>query len=263
MKASDKPRYGSWVAPRLIVRCAILTLLFGEAAVALCLFAPDLTALIAIVTVPAVLFAGCTVYFLNAKRLFAPGGGDIQNRVLDLLVDRIDWNGEGSALDIGCGSGALAVKLARRYPQARITGLDFWGAAWAYGKAQCERNAALEGVGSQTEFMQGSAFSLPFADGAFDLVVSNMTFHEVKGVTDKRGLVREALRVLRPGGAFVFQDLFLLRSYFGTPDELLAAAKAAGAGEVHFEPTHTAPFIPKALKLPFMLGAMGVLRGKK
>lgn len=263
MKETKQPQYGSWVAPRLIVQCAIMAVLFGSACAALGLYAPGQTALLILAAVPAAFFAVCTAYFLWARHAFSPGGGDIQNKVLDLLVDRIEWDGEGRALDIGCGSGALAVKLARRYPRARITGLDFWGAEWAYGKAQCERNAALEGVGGQTDFVQGSASALPFADELYDLVISNMTFHEVKDVKDKTASIREALRVLKPGGAFVFQDLFLLKSRFGTPEELVAAANAAGAAHAAFTPTHTAPFLPQALKLPFMLGAMGMLRGIK
>ena len=263
MPKPNTPQYGSWVSPRLIAMSAILTIIFGDACVVLSLSAPNLPALILLLTLPAVFFAVCAVYFLYAKRLFSPGGRDIQNKVLDLLIGHIHWDGEGKALDIGCGSGALAVKLAKRYPHASIAGLDSWGAKWGYAQAQCEHNAALEGVDSRTIFVHGSADALPFADDTFDLVVSNMTFHEVKARKSKTGLLTEALRVLKPGGRFVLQDLFLLKRCFGTPEELTAALKVAGAKEARFKATHTAPFIPKALKLPFMLGAMGVLWGEK
>ena len=263
MNTASKPQYGNWVAPRMIRACvilaAILLMIEGE----LWIFADGQIALKIIIAVLAVFFIACVVYFRYARRLFSPEGGDIQSKVLDLLVSRIEWDGEGKALDIGCGSGALAVKIAKQYPQAQITGLDYWGKDWGYAKAQCERNAALEGVETRTDFTQGSADALPFADDTFDLAVSNMTFHEVKVSKNKIDLIKEALRVLKPGGTFVFQDLFGLKSYFGTPDELTAAVQAMGVQEVHFENTSTAPFIPKALKLPFMLGTAGVLKGRK
>ena len=263
MKTNNQPQYGNWVPPRMIRACtvlaAILLIVEGE----LWIFTDGQAALKIIIALLALFFIACVVYFRCARRLFSPEGGDIQNKVLDLLVSRIEWDGQGRALDIGCGSGALAVKIAKQYPQARITGLDYWGRDWGYAKAQCERNAALEGVETQTDFTQGSADALPFADDTFDLAVSNMTFHEVKTTKNKIDLIKEALRVLKPGGTFVFQDLFLLKSYFGAPDELTAAVQAMGVQEVHFENTSTAPFIPTALKLPFMLGAMGVLWGVK
>ena len=52
-------------------------------------------------------------------------------------------------------------------------------------------------------FQKASASKLPFADESFDVVVSNLTFHEVKDVKDKREVVREALRVVKKGGIFV------------------------------------------------------------
>jgi 16S rRNA G1207 methylase RsmC len=41
--------------------------------------------------------------FAEQKWLFSSKGGDIQNKVLDLLMSHIDWDGHGRALDIGCG----------------------------------------------------------------------------------------------------------------------------------------------------------------
>ncbi|MBN1778510.1 MAG: methyltransferase domain-containing protein [Clostridiales bacterium] len=263
MKTTQKPQYGNWVAPRLIRASAILALLFIAAEVAVDLFAHELAALRIILAVPALFFAVCFIYFCYARRLFSPEGGDIQSKVLDTLVAHIGWDGVGAALDIGCGSGALVMKLAEKFPQAQLTGLDYWGADWSYAKAQCERNAEIMGVKDRTGFVQGTASELPFEDGAFDLVVSNMTFHEVKDTKHKPDLIREALRVLKPGGKFAFQDLFLLKTYYGTPDELTAAVKAMGAKEVHFEITSTEPYVTHALKLPFMLGTAGVLWGER
>jgi ubiquinone/menaquinone biosynthesis C-methylase UbiE len=263
MKPANQPEYGNWVSKRLIAMSAAAAAVLCAADAAFWLFIGGLLALKIAAAVAAAFFIVCAAYFAYARRLFSPAGEDIQRKVLDVLISHIHWNGKGKALDIGCGSGALAVRIAKRYPRAAVTGLDYWGAQWSYGKAQCETNAALEGVNGRTEFIRGSASKLPFADGSFDLVVSNLTFHEVKDSKNKLDVVREALRVVKPDGKFVFQDLFMLKSVYGTPDALVAAVKAAGAREAHFEITSTAPFIPRALKLPFMLGAAGVLRGVK
>ena len=55
-----------------------------------------------------------------ARHLFAAEGGDLQGRVLDLVLEQLNWNGEGQALDIGCGNGALVVKLAANTQMPRL-----------------------------------------------------------------------------------------------------------------------------------------------
>jgi SAM-dependent methyltransferase len=205
----------------------------------------------------------CIVYFQRAKWWFATEGGDIQTKVLELLISRIAWDGNGRALDIGCGSGALTIKLAKKYNEANITGIDYWGRGWDYCQKQCEENARIEDVVDRTEFRRASASKLPFPDNTFDLVVSNLTFHEVKDSETKLDAIKEALRVVKKGGKFVLQDLFLIKRYYGTPDELTVAVKAMGAKEARFVDTSTASFIPKALKLPFMIGTLGLIYGEK
>jgi hypothetical protein len=57
----------------------------------------------------------------------------------------------------------------------------------------CERNASIEGVGERVAFRKASVSKLPFDDGAFDAVVSNLTFREVRDTADKRAVIKEAL----------------------------------------------------------------------
>jgi SAM-dependent methyltransferase len=104
---------------------------------------------------------------------------------------------------------------------------------------------------------------LPFDAEAFDVVISNLVFHEVRDVRDKRKLVKEALRVVKKGGWFVFQDLFLWKQVYGESAELLKEVKSWGIETVELVDTSDSDFIPKALKLPFMLGTVGILYGKK
>jgi ubiquinone/menaquinone biosynthesis C-methylase UbiE len=178
-------------------------------------------------------------------------------------VSNLEWEGGGNALDIGCGNGALTNLLAKKFPLIHVVGVDSWGKNWGYSQNACERNAEIEGVRDRVEFRNASAASLPFPDEAFDIVVSNLTFHEVKDAPDKRALLKEALRVLRKGGTFVLQDLFLFKAVYGDVDDLTRWLKDLGLRSVEFVPTHDSRFIPRVLKVPFMVGTLGIIKGEK
>ena len=139
------------------------------------------------------------------RRQYAFGKGGMMERVRQTILSSLDFDGRGSLLEVGCGSGALAVRAALTWPEARITGLDYWGAMYNYSQALCERNAASEGVGKQRVFVRGDASKLDFPDGSFDAVISNYVYHNIMGA-DKHALLRESLRVLRKGGVFVLRD---------------------------------------------------------
>ncbi len=213
---------------------------------------------------PAVVFLLSSAYFTVARWAFSPTGRDIQDRMLQLLVSRVsNVDHDATILDIGCGSGALAIRIAQALPKTCVVGIDTWGASWGYSKGRCEANAQAEGVAHRVSFRDGTAVSLPFDDDTFDAVVSNFVFHEIRAVKDKRVLLREALRVLKPGGAFAIQDLFLWKRLYGPIDELIAAMRSWDIETVEFLDTSESDFIPNLLKLPFMGGTAGILSGRK
>jgi SAM-dependent methyltransferase len=249
---SLKPDYGNWVSKKFIFVPGLLCLVFL-----------GLAWLEPFWAIPAGLFGLMGLYFLLSYYRFSPAGGDVQAKIVGLVLDRLDWDGKGRALDIGCGNGALTLRLAQAYPAARVTGCDFWGKNWDYSQQVCEQNARIAGVAERVVFQMASASALPFEEGAFDLAVSNLTFHEVSDTKDKRQVLREALRVVRPGGKFAFQDLFLVETMYGTPDELVELVRSWGIREVKFVQTCDAPFIPGLLKLPFMVGRIGIMYGEK
>lgn len=261
--AAQQPLYGNWVSVSMIKKVFLCALALSAACAALWAFARGLFALKLAISAAALFFAACAVYFLRARRLFSPEGGDVQNQVVALVLSRAEWDGYGRALDIGCGGGALAIRLAKLYENALVTGADLWGKGWDYSRELCEENARLERVADRMDFVRASASKLPFADGSFELVVSNLTFHEVRDCKDKFECLGEALRVLKSGGRFVLQDLFLVRSFYGAPEKLVEAIEAMGARGVVFEDTSKSPFIPRLLRLPFMIGAIGIVRGEK
>jgi ubiquinone/menaquinone biosynthesis C-methylase UbiE len=211
------------------------------------------------------IFAGIALYFAAARRVFSPRGGNLQDKVQNLILDRLQPV-EGKplrVLDIGCGNGPLTVGAALRYPQAELVGVDTWGRHWDYSLQVCHANAQQAGVVERITFRQASATELPFEDDSFDVVLSNLVFHEVKEAVDKRTGVREALRVLKPGGTFILQDLFLLQPYYGTPQELVDLVKSWGISQVEFIRTCDQDFIPGLVKLPFMIGTLAMLVGVK
>lgn len=89
-------------------------------------------------------------------------------------------------LEIGCGTGALCRALKRWYPSAEVVGLDRDDAFIDYAR---ERNTG-------ETYRKGDATALPFADGSFDVTISNTVSEHV----EPSGFFGEQRRVLRDGG---------------------------------------------------------------
>ena len=202
-------------------------------------------------------------YMSYAYYLFAKKGNELQHNIHYAMIDKLSWDGQGKALDIGTGSGGCAIKVAKKFPNSKVAGIDYWGKAWNYSQKVCEKNAAIEGVGGHVHFQRASASNLPFKDGEFDASVSNFVFHEVRDTKNKRDVIREALRVIRKGGVFSFQDLFPVENIYGEMEDLLKTIRNWGIKEVYFTNTADLVNIPRSLRIPPMLGKIGIIYGKK
>jgi SAM-dependent methyltransferase len=263
--------YGNWVSKRLLyVSGAFSVLLVGLSNMLpiLMVGAVGVLPLLLSIVFPiliagAVFFILMFVYFAYARHKFSPRGGNIQAQIQELVLGRLDWNGKGRALDIGCGNAPLTIRLAKKFPRAHVTGIDYWRGKWEYSRSVCERNAEIEGVAGRVKFQKASASTLPFKDEFFDAAVSNLVFHEVDDAKDKRDVIKEALRVVKKGGKFAFQDLFLVKRVYGEVNDLLKTTRGWGIGSVKFLDTSHSGFIPRVLRLSFMVGAIGILYGKK
>jgi len=200
-------------------------------------------------------------YMIYLYYYFSANNKEIQYKIWDLVIQKLPWNGEGKALDVGTGAGALAIELAKRYPESFIWGIDYWGKTWDYSKQQCENNARYEDVANQVIFQKASASKLPFKDGEFDAIVSNFVYHEVRDTKDKRKLINESLRVLKKGGTFSLHDTFKNKKRYGQIEDLLRQIKDWGIQQVEFIQTVDEIAMPKLLKSE--LNKMGVLYGIK
>ena len=174
-----RPDYKNWMPKGMIY--AFLGA--AVAALALCLVigctgllaAGTLKTILTVVfAILAVIFCGLTVWSVLMHRAFDYNGKRrMSAQIIEGTAEYVKLPAGGKCLDVGCGSGALAIAVAKRNPQAQVIGIDRWGAEYAsFNKALCERNAKAEGV-RNTAFQQGDATHLDFPDGTFDAVVSN------------------------------------------------------------------------------------------
>ena len=204
-----------------------------------------------------------TLYMLSCRKEFSFEGGGLMQKIHRLLLSKLPWDQEGKLLDVGCGSGALTILCAKEFQKVSVTGMDYWGIEWSYGKEQCEQNAEAEEI-KGIEFVQGDAASLPFESETFDAVISNFVFHEVRTEQDKRKLVKEALRVLKKGGAFAFNDMFSFKRMYGDMDDFVKNLKEEGITEIYYDTNlEKLDFISKFTATSLMLKGMGILYGKK
>jgi ubiquinone/menaquinone biosynthesis C-methylase UbiE len=142
-----------------------------------------------------------------------------------------------TVLDIGCGTGNQLIANRSALPQAWFAGLDR-----SVGMLRQARRKS-----AQSAWVEGDAAALPFAAASFEFVYSQFVFHHVD---DKAGMLREAVRILRPGGKFVLHNScpqqsgeWLYYEYFPEalaidlndfwpPDTILASMREAGFADV-------------------------------
>ncbi|MYV98435.1 methyltransferase domain-containing protein [Streptomyces sp. SID3343] len=121
------------------------------------------------------------------------------DRLTDLVIDRLGVTAGARLLDVGCGIGTPAVRMATR------TGADVLGITISGKQVQrATELAASQGLGEQVRFELADAMDMPFPDGSFDSVYALESIIHM----DRPQALREMARVVRPGGRIVLTDMY-------------------------------------------------------
>lgn len=125
------------------------------------------------------------------------------------LLDRLGLRGDERILDLGCGRGAVLLMAAQHLTTGRAVGVDLWRSVDQSGNSAeaTQRNAVAEGVADRIELQTANMTALPFEDNSFDVIVSSLAIHNIRGRSGRDKAISEAVRVLRPGGRLLILDV--------------------------------------------------------
>jgi SAM-dependent methyltransferase len=161
----------------------------------------------------------------------------------DFMLGLHAWRGDEKVLDVGCGRGLLLVGAAKRIASVQgtgqVTGIDVWSNVDMGGNsaAATQRNVDLEEVSSRCTLVSQAAEDMPFADGSFDVILSNLCLHNIYDKPTRHRALAQIVRVLRPGGIALISDYKLTREYAGIFSESgLVVATRRGSFLTTFPP---------------------------
>jgi arsenite methyltransferase len=131
------------------------------------------------------------------------------------LLDQLNLRGDERILDLGCGRGAVLLMAAQHLTTGRAVGVDLWRTVDQSGNSAeaAWRNAIEEGVADRVELHTADMTALPLEDSSFDLVVSSLAIHNIRGRAGREKAISEAVRVLRPGGRLMIADVRATRQH--------------------------------------------------
>jgi ubiquinone/menaquinone biosynthesis C-methylase UbiE len=115
------------------------------------------------------------------------------------LLEQSDIPADGRVLDIGCGTGTMAVLIKQLRPDVDVVGLDPDPKALARARHKADRSAV------SIRFDHGFSDSLPYRDASFDRVFSSFMLHHLQAGKKEKTL-RDVRRALKPGGSLHLLD---------------------------------------------------------
>ena len=122
-------------------------------------------------------------------------GSTLKKMVIDVACVRED----DQTLDVGCGTGTLAIEMKKQNPHTQITGID------PDKKALSIAHNKMHLQNVDIKFVEGFSQELPFNTSSFDLVISTLIFHHLTTDTKIKSL-KQIYRVLKKNGRFILAD---------------------------------------------------------
>ncbi|NLZ76849.1 MAG: class I SAM-dependent methyltransferase [Spirochaetales bacterium] len=210
----------------------------------------------------AVVLTGVFFWMAGMYRAFSyDGTRRLSKDIIEGLAEYVEVPKNGLVLDVGCGSGALTIAVAKRNPTAHVIGVDRWGKEYgSFSKQLCENNAKAEGV-ANVQFIKGDAAGLDFPDERFDAVTSNYVYHNITGMP-RQELLLETLRLVKQGGTFAIHDIFS-RGKYGDMQSFMNMLRAEGYEDVQKIDTTDGSFMTKKEATRYCLRHSAILYGKK
>ena len=260
-----KPDYKNWMPKSMVLTgvgaTAVFLLLFILFGLTGLVSGALKTVLFTVFLIGAAVGLIASVWMALMYRAFSyKGKRQLSKQIIDGIALHVNLPDGGRGLDVGCGSGALAIACAKRNPNASFIGVDRWGKEYAsFNKPLCEYNAKAEGVGN-VSFRRGDATKLDFPDGSFDAVVSNYVYHNIPG--DRQAYLLETLRTLKKGGTFALHDIFSKTKY-GDMQAFLRKLKDMGYERAELLDTTDGNPITKREAVWMELSGSALLIGRK
>jgi SAM-dependent methyltransferase len=137
----------------------------------------------------------------------------------DFMLDLRRWTGAERVLDVGCGRGLLLAGAAKRIAavggNGHVTGIDIWSNVDMGGNSESatQANLALEGIVDCCTLIGEAAQDMTFADGSFEVVVSNLCLHNIGDRATRERALAQIARVLAPGGSALISDFRNIGEY--------------------------------------------------
>ena len=176
------------------------------------------------------------MHYEELNPLFDPGMRYLMREHIfkEDIVRNLDLREEQLVLDVGCGSGTLALMIKTSAASTNVVGVDIDKSIIEIAQEKTRR------VGKDLSLQIGSATDLPYRDAAFDRVATSLAFHHLNREQKERAL-DEIKRVLAPGGKLILAD-------FGPPSNFVMRTLTFVTGLMEDIEDNVKERIPEMLK---------------